>query len=32
MGFPRQLWRGIVALFAPARADADMDLEIRDFV
>jgi putative ABC transport system permease protein len=28
----RQMRRGVVALFAPARADADMDDEIRHFV
>ena len=32
MGLLRQIRRGVTALFSPARADADMDNEIRDFV
>ena len=32
MGLLRQIRRGVIALFSPARADADMDNEIRDFV
>ena len=32
MGLLRQIRRGVAALFSPARADVDMDNEIRDFV
>ena len=32
MGLLRQIRRGVAALFSPARADADMDNEIQDFV
>jgi predicted permease len=32
MGLLRQIRRGVAALFSPARVDADMDNEIRDFV
>src|SRR5688572_24279550 len=32
MGLLRQIRRGVIALFSPARADADMDNEIRDFI
>ena len=32
MGLLRQVRRGVAALFSPARADADVDNEIRDFV
>ena len=32
MGLLRQIRRGVATLFSPARADADMDNEIRDFV
>ena len=32
MGLLRQIRRGVAALFSPARANAEMDNEIRDFV
>jgi putative ABC transport system permease protein len=32
MNFIRQLRRGIAALFSPARTDADIDTEVRDFI
>ena len=32
MSLLRQLWRGLSALLFPARADAEMDTEVRHFV